>query len=741
MRATAVVSVALGLTAGVPVERAVAVTNTHAIEGYSDVLSVLPGKTIKVSVHVPSAPKHAAYDVEILRFGAQDAGGNAVGESVAGPFHCTNGGSRDYDAVNAYVAGAGWPVSFKLKVPSATKPGKAPCTKTPLPPSTWKSGIYSAKLTDPATGAYFHVTFVVKDTPQDRKSIALLASTNTWQAYNFWPGEAAGAESIYDSCSIDGVDEARNKVSFLRPNPQATPETVDAFNDCLGYPNWPYYRSEHLAAGELRIAHWLEAQGESYSMLTDWDVDTLRHVLDPAVFKTVIISTHSEYWSQAMYDALRDYLAAGGNVVSLSGNTIYWRVMLAREGKNRTLEKGINWTPQEEADLLGTGFKGYGNAECAPYSVLRPGHWAFATIPGQPTIGSSGVILRTSKCLGGPLQGASGWEIDGTNPSLHVFAREYAQLAEGQNTAGTGADLVYVRRASAGQVLSGGSITFGQSLLADPGLGAVVLQVLGRFGALSFGDFTHDGVPDVLARKTDGTLWRYDGVPGGLRKGVQIDAGWSGYDAIVAPGDFDGDGNADVIARDGSGDLQLRRGQGDGTLVPGSTQIGTGWQGFDTIVAPGDFDDDGRPDLLARQPDGTLWLYRGTGDGHLVTPGAAFDSGWQIFDLLVAPGDFDRDGNPDLLARKPDGTLWLYRGNGDGTLVPGGIKIDTGWDQFAEVVAVGDLSGDGKADVLARKPDGTLWLYRGQGDGTFEQGTATRIASGWQAFDAVVGVW
>ncbi len=51
------------------------------------------------------------------------------------------------------------------------------------------SGIYTAKITDKTSQAYFHITFIVRDALQTRKQIALLASTNTWQAYNFWPGQ------------------------------------------------------------------------------------------------------------------------------------------------------------------------------------------------------------------------------------------------------------------------------------------------------------------------------------------------------------------------------------------------------------------------------------------------------------------------------------------------------------------------------------------------------------------------
>ena len=200
----------LGCITAVP---AMAITNTHTIEGYSNVLSVSPGGKISFSIHMPSRRKN--YTVEIFRFGAQQSGPDAIGQSVAGPFNCSNGKSRSFDENNAYVNGAGWPASFSLKVPTSKAKGIAPCTKTALPPSVWTSGIYTAKLTDVASGDYYHITFVVKDATATRKSIAFLVSTNTWTAYNFWPGQAWGGSSIYDGCGSPG----RYLVTFLGPTP------------------------------------------------------------------------------------------------------------------------------------------------------------------------------------------------------------------------------------------------------------------------------------------------------------------------------------------------------------------------------------------------------------------------------------------------------------------------------------------------------------------------------------------
>ena len=121
------------------------------------------------------------------------------------------------------------------------------------------------------------------------------------------------------------------------------------------------------------------------------------------------------------------------------------------------------------------------------------------------------------------------------------------------------------------------------------------------------------------------------------------------------------------------------------------------------MLAPGDFSGDGKPDLLARDGDGRLLMYRGNGAGGVrrarAEPSAA---GWGRSRRCFAPGDFSGDGKPDVLARDTDGALLMYRGDGDGGWVTGKAeKIGSGWGPFTSILAGGDFSGDGKPDVLA----------------------------------------
>ncbi|MGZ4687122.1 FG-GAP repeat domain-containing protein [Oryzihumus sp.] len=208
--------------------------------------------------------------------------------------------------------------------------------------------------------------------------------------------------------------------------------------------------------------------------------------------------------------------------------------------------------------------------------------------------------------------------------------------------------------------------------------------------------------------------------------------------AVSTTVDFSGDGHADLIARTPTGVLYLYRGNGAGGFLGPRTVLGTGWQIYDHIFSPGDFSGDGHADLIARTPTGLLYLYRGNGAGGFLGPRTVLGTGWQIYDRLFSPGDFTGDRHPDLLARVKGGALYLYKGNGAGGFLGSRTLIGTGWNMFDKVFGVGDFSGDGKVDLMGRTPTGYLYLYRGNGAGGFLSRTV--IGTGWTVFNLVGGV-
>src|ERR1035437_8559867 len=180
----------------------------------------------------------------------------------------------------------------------------------------------------------------------------------------------------------------------------------------------------------------------------------------------------------------------------------------------------------------------------------------------------------------------------------------------------------------------------------------------------------------------------------------------NGVPTVFSPGDFTGDGKADILAETITGGLYLYHGNGRGVFTGGSSKIGSGWNVFARVFSPGDFTGDGKADILAETSTGGLYLYHGNGRGGFAGGPSKIGSGWNVFARVFSPGDFTGDGKADILAATSTGGLYLYHGNGRGGFAGGPSKIGSGWNVFARVFSPGDFTGDGKADILAETSTG-----------------------------------
>lgn len=244
------------------------------------------------------------------------------------------------------------------------------------------------------------------------------------------------------------------------------------------------------------------------------------------------------------------------------------------------------------------------------------------------------------------------------------------------------------------------------------------------FGDYMFGsgDSNKDGKPDFYGMNTaiqSGTMYYYAGNGGNvlekspLYAGRNVGWGWNMFNIIIGGADFNGDGNRDVVGRKSDGSIWLYSGGAKGN-IGGSVQFGSGWQIFDTMFT-GDYNSDGKGDIVAIKPDGTMWFYAGNGASAL-SPGVQIGGGWGPYEVINA-GDLNNDGKQDMLARRTtDGTLWVYSGTGAGTVNFPAKQLDSGWNIYDKMVSSADYNGDGEEDVIARKPDGTLWLIPGPVD-------------------------
>jgi hypothetical protein len=186
---------------------------------------------------------------------------------------------------------------------------------------------------------------------------------------------------------------------------------------------------------------------------------------------------------------------------------------------------------------------------------------------------------------------------------------------------------------------------------------------------------------------------------------------------IAGTGDFNGDGKVDILWRyNGSGGANAVWYMNGTTLTGGASLPSVSdlnWQ----IVGTGDFNGDGQVDIL--------WRYNGSGgytavwymNGTNIIGGASLpsvsDLNWQI----VGTGDFNGDGQVDI--------LWRYNGSGganavwymNGATLTGGASLPSVSDLNWQIVGTGDFNGDGKVDILWRYNGSggynTIWLMNG----------------------------
>ncbi|MEU6404272.1 N-acetylmuramoyl-L-alanine amidase, partial [Streptomyces sp. NPDC046985] len=190
---------------------------------------------------------------------------------------------------------------------------------------------------------------------------------------------------------------------------------------------------------------------------------------------------------------------------------------------------------------------------------------------------------------------------------------------------------------------------------------------------------------DLLGRDASGVLWQFQGTgstAAPLLSRYRIGAGWSAYDTVTPLTALRADGAGDMAARDKTGVLWYYQGSGNpaAPFLP-RTKVGAGWSVYDSVVGARDLTGDGKADLVARDKTGVLWLYKGTGSTAApFAPRTQIGRGWQIYDALTATGDITRDGKADLVARDKTGVLWLYKGTGS-TAAPFAprTQIGRGW--------------------------------------------------------------
>ncbi len=227
------------------------------------------------------------------------------------------------------------------------------------------------------------------------------------------------------------------------------------------------------------------------------------------------------------------------------------------------------------------------------------------------------------------------------------------------------------------------------------------------------GDFNGDGKDDVMLRHADGR-WRYHAMDGRARiagesgdAGLTTDAAWR----VAGIGDFDGDGNDDVLLRHAA-DMRWHFYPMDGReILDGGGSANLTRKAEWSVAGVGDLDGDGSDDVLLRKDSGTWFYYPMDGRRHISGRHGAVGLTSKAEYAIAGVGDFDGDGKDDVMLRRDDGLWYFYPMNGreilDGR---GGANLTR--NREWSLAGIGDLDGDGKDDVLLRKKDTTgAWYF------------------------------
>ena len=321
-----------------------------------------------------------------------------------------------------------------------------------IPTESLSSGVYVIRLEqefDP--DAIFQLPIILS--PSEPVDVAVIASTNTWEAYNAFGGLSNYQDSVTPAplrwlkdCLIllnlpFTIGDRRHvpmvPLPFHRPN-SALNEDLTDLERC------PTDSPSHLLRAEWQLWRLLEGEGVKYGVYSDRDFCRLTA---PATAKLTIFNCHSEYWSEEMIGHLSMLRTRDKCLAFVSGNNIYRRVEF--------LEKGLavydfKTDRSRVSRLIGAAYNAHGYKTYGSYRVVDSSHWVFAGLNlniGDEFAGDTSDPSRSG------MPGASGYETD----KITAESGEFRLLAIGTNVEGPAA-IVIRETANGGWIFNTSSV-------------------------------------------------------------------------------------------------------------------------------------------------------------------------------------------------------------------------------------------------------------------------------------------
>ncbi|MFN6090576.1 MAG: FG-GAP-like repeat-containing protein, partial [Cyclobacteriaceae bacterium] len=267
--------------------------------------------------------------------------------------------------------------------------------------------------------------------------------------------------------------------------------------------------------------------------------------------------------------------------------------------------------------------------------------------------------------------------------------------------------------------------------------------------SVSIGDLDGDGKADLAVVNFESntvSVFRNTGSAGTISYAAKVDFATGSGPISVSIGDLDGDGKADLaLANYISNTVSVFRNTGSAGTISYAAKVdfatGSGSRPFSVSI--GDLDGDGKADLaVANFDSNTVSVFRNTGSVGTISYAAKVDFSTGTGPSSVSIGDLDGDGKADLaVANSSSNTVSVFRNTGSVGTISYAAKVDfaTGSGPFS--VSIGDLDGDGKADLaVALEGSDTVSVFRNTGSaGTISYAAKVDFVTGSYPYSVSIG--